>query len=133
MIRYRQLDPDGDYVMGRGPGEFYVDSPEAVVQAVRTRLRLVEGEWFLDQAEGTPWFSKVLGENTIALFDQAIQERIIGTLGVAAITEYGSAIDLNTRRLRVVAVVSTVPFPGVVAPTPGRLDIDFVLGESILG
>lgn len=132
-IRYRQLTADLDYTFGAGPKEFLVDSAEAVLQAIETRLRLFQGEWFLDINEGTPWFTKILGENTQPFLDQAIKERILGTPGVATIEQYTSSIDKNTRKLSVRATVTVVKFPGVVKPTVGRLDIDFVLDFSLLG
>jgi hypothetical protein len=136
-VRYRALSDDGDYVFGRGPGEFYVDSPEAVAQAIRTRLGLSAGEWFLDADEGTPWFGGVLGEHTQAIYDQVIKDRILGTQDVISIDRYASQLD-EQRRLAVAAVVST-SFGRVglevVAPlnTPGQLDVNFILDVSTLG
>jgi len=104
-MRYRKLSPTGDYVMGGGTAQFLVNSPEAVAQAVETRLKLFAGEWFLDTAEGLP-LTSILGNNTQALYDQAIQERIIKTDGVLAITEYTSS--LNNRALTVSATISTI-------------------------
>lgn len=40
-MRYRVLSPTGDYTFGQGPGEFLVNSPAAVAQAIGTRLRLM--------------------------------------------------------------------------------------------
>lgn len=104
-MRYRALDADGDYSFGQGPGEFLVDSPEAVGQAAKTRLALWTGEWFLDLLEGTPYATQILGENTKGTYDQAIQERIIETPGVTRITEYAST--LQGRALSVAATIMT--------------------------
>src|SRR5260364_424406 len=54
-MRYRRLDAAGDYAFGRGLSDFEQDTPEAVAQAVKTRLALRFGEWFLDTSDGTPW------------------------------------------------------------------------------
>lgn len=105
-MRYRALDADDDYSFGQGPGEFLVDSPEAVGQAVKTRLALWTGEWFLDLLEGTPYATQILGENTKGTSDQVIQQRIIDTPGVAAITEYASI--LQGRALSVAATITTL-------------------------
>ena len=53
-MKYRKLDANGDYLFG-GSGEFFVDSPDAVRQAIQTRLLLLTREWFLDAQEGTPY------------------------------------------------------------------------------
>lgn len=71
-----------------------------------TRLALWTGEWFLDLLEGTPYATQVLGENTKPTYDQALQERIIETPGVTAITEYVSI--LQGRALYVSATISTL-------------------------
>src|SRR5260363_151880 len=53
-MRYRRLDAAGDYAFGRGLSDFEQDTPEAVAQAVKTRLALRFGEWFLDTSDGRP-------------------------------------------------------------------------------
>lgn len=108
-MRYRALDLNGDYTFGRGRSEFLENTPEAVAQAVQTRLRLITGEWFLDQEEGTPYPTKILGYNTATTFDQAIQERILGTAGVDRIVSYSSVVE--NRNLTVTATISTIYGP----------------------
>lgn len=105
-MRYRILSPTGDYVFGQGRSEFLVNSPETVGQAVKTRLRLLTGEWFLDQDEGTPYATQILGTNTQSLYDRAIQERVLGTEGVLSIQEYASS--LNNRDLTVIVTINTI-------------------------
>lgn len=106
-MRYRKLDSQGDYVFGQGPQEFLTDSPEAVAQAIATRLRLETGEWFLDSQEGTPYQEQILGTNKQTTYDFAIKERILGTQGVIAITSYSSYVNPNTRAISAEAVVQT--------------------------
>ena len=107
-MRYRALSAGGDYVFGRGSSEFLANVPEAVGQAVRTRLGLWTGEWFLDTFEGTPYRSAVLGENTRPIYDQAIKHRILGTQGVISIQDYASVLNTATRRLQVAATINTL-------------------------
>lgn len=107
-MKYRQLSAEGDYSFGNGRAEFYVDSPAAVAQAVKTRLGLAQGEWFLDLTEGTPYSTQILGTGTMTLYDQAIQERILGTPGVSRINEYASVLNRNTRQLTVTARITTI-------------------------
>ena len=39
-MKYRKLTENGDYAFGRGGADMHADTPEAVGQAVLTRLRL---------------------------------------------------------------------------------------------
>lgn len=107
-MRYRQLSATGDYVLGRGPAEFYVDVPQAPAQAVLTRLRLLTGEWFLNVNEGTPYATDVLGYNTQATRDPAIRTRIVQTQGVKTLLSYSSTFDPATRKFTVHATVDTI-------------------------
>lgn len=107
-MRYRKLDNNGDYCFGHGLADFHEDSPEAVAQAVKTRLRLFTGEWFLDSAEGTPWTQAVLGRHTAETRAPALRERILGTAGVTALTAFEAGFDGESRRLTVNAVAETL-------------------------
>jgi len=113
-MRYRKLSATGDYVFGGQQADFYKDSPEAVGQAVLTRLRLLRGEWFLDKIEGTPWGTEVLGKYTNGTYDAAIRQRILGTQGVLQITEYSSTVDTEKRALSVTVTISTIYGPTTV-------------------
>ena len=106
-MRYRKLDAGGDMTFGGGQTAFYRDQPEAVAQAVETRLAMRFGEWFLDTSAGTPWDTKVLGKFTSATRDSTIRARILGTTGVAAIDSYSSTFDPDTRRFSATATIST--------------------------
>jgi len=107
-MRYRKLDADDDYVFGGGQADFYKDTPEGVGQAVKTRLRLLRREWFLDTAEGMPWATEVLGKYTSATYDAAIRQRILGTQGVTELASYSSTLDTERRHLSVTATINTI-------------------------
>jgi hypothetical protein len=107
-MRYRKLSPTGDYLLGQA-GQFLVDSPEVVAQAIQTRLLLSTGEWFLDLTEGTPYSTEILGTGTQGSRDQAIKERILDTPGVVELVSYSSAVE--DRRFSVSARVSTIYGP----------------------
>jgi len=107
-MRYRKLDASGDYTLG-GATAFLVDSPEAVAQAVSTRLSLWQGEWFIDTSDGTPWMQEILGKIQQGRNpDAAIKQRILGTQGVVEITDYTSTFDGTTRKLSVTATLNTI-------------------------
>lgn len=106
-MRYRKLDANGDYVFGHQQADFYRDQAEAVAQAVKTRLGMTLGEWFLDVTDGTPWNTEVLGKYTKDQYDGAIRDRILGTEGVTEITSYASTPNTQTRTLVVTATIIT--------------------------
>src|SRR5580658_4367459 len=103
-MRYRPLSPTGDYTIGQ---PFYVNNVQAVSQAISTRLKLWVGEWFVDQTDGTPYPTQILGERYNRNPDAAIKARILGTPGVTNLISYSSQFDGNTRILTVNASVQT--------------------------
>lgn len=103
-MRYRALSSTGDYVFG--PASFFLaNSPAAVAQAIRTRLALYSGEWFLDLREGLDK-SQILGNNTQSTRDHEIQQRILSTAGVVSLTSYSSRVGAD-RSFTVFATVET--------------------------
>jgi hypothetical protein len=106
-MRYRKLDANGDYSFGHQQADFLRDSPEAVAQAVSTRLKLDQGEWFLDKTEGMPWDNQVLGERTAATRDSAVQRRVLGTQGVTQIDSYVSTTDPESRTFTPTVEITT--------------------------
>lgn len=107
-MRYRRLSSSGDYSFGRGTSDFLVNSPEAVAQAVLTRLRLDYGAWFLNTQDGTPWATQVLGNNTTSVRDTIIKDRILNTPGVKDIAYYNSTFEAGTRRFIVQVQLDTI-------------------------
>jgi len=113
-MRYRKLTPGlrqsvfGDYTFGRGPQNFWVDVPDAVGQAVLTRLKLETGQWFLDLEEGTPWNTQVLGKYTEDVRDPILRARILQTQGVKELIDYSSNLNRETRGFSVSAIVDTI-------------------------
>jgi len=107
-MRYRKLDDNGDMMFGHQQADFYRNQPEAVAQAVVTRLKLWLDEWFLDMTEGTPYQQAILGKNKQDTIDPALRERILETQGLSELVEYERTHDPDTRTSRVVAQIDTV-------------------------
>lgn len=103
-MRYRAMTADGDYNFG-GNSTFLINTPGAVAQAVLTRLRLLKGEWFLDQRVGLD-MQLILGYNTASTRDQEVQRCILETEGVQALESYESSV-IN-RDYRVTARIDTI-------------------------
>lgn len=113
-MRYRKLTPDGDYSFGAGQLDFYRDVPEAVGQAVMTRLLLWLGEWFLNTDEGTPYMLGILGKHSKEVADVTIQDRVQATQGLVDIEEYESILGAENRALTVGMTINTIYGPTLV-------------------
>lgn len=105
-MRVRAMDANGDMTWGSSQQDFLVNSPAAVGQLVLTRLKLLQGEWFLDKTAGVPWSTQILGRNTGSTYDQAIKACILGTQGVTSIVAYASSLGPD-RKLTVTATIDT--------------------------
>jgi len=105
---YRAQDINNDYTFGSGINNFLQNTPDAVAQAVQTRLKLWSGEWFLDVTEGTPYLSGILGKYTNDTVDQLIKQRILETQGVKSILDYQGVYNGDTRSYTVGATIDTV-------------------------
>lgn len=107
-MRYRQLSPTGDYTFGAGLRNYYIDVPAAPGQAVKTRLQLAQGEWFLDLSEGTPYASNVFGKQSQANADVVVRDRTLSTQGIVSISSYESSLEPVTRAFRAAETVTTI-------------------------
>lgn len=106
-MRVRAQDANGDYTFGQSGANFLVNSAAAVAQTVLTRLLLLQGEWFLDSTEGTPYATDVLGVKRKVIYDRAIKARILATNGVEDIISYLSTLSPQ-RKLAITAEIDTV-------------------------
>lgn len=108
----REMDENNDMKFGRSLQDFIKDSPEAIVQLLRTRLRLWQGEWFANTEDGTPWAQDVLGNRNTGLFHEAIRERVLSTYGVKNIIKYSGYV--KDRLLHVEMEIDTIYGKGIV-------------------
>lgn len=96
VITYRSLGPYADPIWSS-----FVTNADAVAQAVLTRLRLLQGEWWESLADGTPVWQKILGVGGLnsrqAQVSLLIQERILGTPYVSGITNVQTSFNSTTR------------------------------------
>lgn len=94
-MRYRPLE-GGDMTMGKP----WLVNAAAVGQAIKTRLLLLQGEWWEQQEDGLPLFQNILGTrgdpNNLQAVDLLIQERILGTPNVANIIDFQSSYENRT-------------------------------------
>lgn len=110
-MRYRRLDQDGDYAFGHGISDFCSDT-EAVLQAAKTKLLLLRGEWWEDLFEGTELFEKILGasvdEKTKDQIDILVKDRVLEVEGVLSIKKFDSYINRNARTYTSNIVIETI-------------------------
>ena len=80
----------------------YVNMDDEVIQRVRTCLRRIYGEWFLDTDAGLPYFGgQMLGGKDIEYVKLIIREAILAISGVMKITEINILLDNKTRKCSV--------------------------------
>lgn len=110
VIAYRQLGPNADPIWGQGASNF-LSGTKAVTQAVLTRLRLLEGEWWADITDGTPVWQKILAVGGANVRQQQIslllQQRILNTPFVTGIKNIQVQYDPGSRIFGFYAEVNT--------------------------
>ena len=119
-MRYRTLSATGDYVFGRGPGAILTNTPQAVGQAVYTRLRLQFGEVFWASDAGVPYETDVVGYGDKRDRDALMLATILGTIGVTEVIAFDSLIDPSTRRYGFSATLNTLYGKTQVNSQPGQ-------------
>jgi hypothetical protein len=118
-MRCRRLDSNHDFCFGRGFGDYLEDqvsSPDAIAQAIKTRLLLFLGEWWKDLRDGLPLWQKILGSRVKnkAILDKILIDRIQGLklpdnrYAITAVKEITSEFDSETREYSFSCRVDTV-------------------------
>lgn len=107
-ILVRRLSPDWDMTFGQGLGNFARDA-EAVGQDVKTRLQLLQEEWFLDLDAGIPYLQDIaVKPSNVTLAESIIKQCILDTAGVDEITEFAVTYDRDSRVFGVTATLRTI-------------------------
>jgi len=107
-ILVRALDQNGDPMRGGGLNNFLTDL-DVVAQIVETRLKLLQGEWFLNTADGTPLFQSLLGHaTTIQAVATILRSRILGTPYVTGIAGFAFSYATDGRALNFSAQVNSI-------------------------
>jgi hypothetical protein len=118
-MKYRRLDSTWDMCFGRGNADYLVDSvenPEAVAQAIKTRMLLFTGEWWMNIRDGLPLWQKILGQRVTnkSIIDRILVDRIRGLKlpnnikAITNISNTSSTLDGDTRAYSFSCVVDTV-------------------------
>lgn len=104
-IRYRKLDENGDMTFG-GNSKDFLKGLDATIQAIKTRLRLLKGEWWENADTGFPLFQDVLGKRDELKVKNRIVERIQQTEGVLSVSNVNA--EFLNRKLSFTCMVSTI-------------------------
>jgi hypothetical protein len=96
-----KLDNNGDLAIESG--DFVLlDGVDAIAQDCDVRLNFSQGEWFLDQRLGVPYFQKILGQKPrISAVTQIIQDAILTTPGILSISDFRIDYNGTTRLLSI--------------------------------
>ncbi|MBT9428940.1 hypothetical protein JZM30_06510 [Candidatus Symbiopectobacterium endolongispinus] len=86
-------------------GDHFVAGKEATRQGVIRRFRLFFGEYFLNAADGTPWFQSILGKTQVDIAAANIKQRILTSPGVIGLTRFEFNIDQVTRKITIYAAL----------------------------
>lgn len=109
-MKYRTLDSNGDYSFGKSTQDLLLNA-DAVAQAIKTNLLLLQGEWWEDTSEGLPLFQNILGQSGtpehLSAADLLIKERILSTQGVSQIQSLISDYENRKYTISNVTVLTT--------------------------
>ena len=91
----------------------FVNGNDEIVQRVRTRLRRILGEWFLQVTAGIPYFNgEMLGGKNKQYVMLIIKREILNTVGVQDITSMSMSYNSDTRKttVDVAIIVNAMPY-----------------------
>jgi len=109
-MKYRKLAEGGDYMFGRR--EQFHEGRYAVAQAIKTRLLLLQGEWWEGLEDGLPLFQEVVStfhapDRHSEIIDLIFSERILETEGVESLLSFESELDPAARTYSAHCLVET--------------------------
>jgi hypothetical protein len=97
----------GDLHMENGQFVYLDEGPDMLAQRIRSRLLWWQGEWYLDQRQGTPW-SKILGKTRASFVEAKLRDLIERMPGVAAVNSLTVTIDAAARSAAIACEVTAV-------------------------
>ena len=86
----------------------FFEGANAIAQYIKTQLWFWQGEWYLDQLEGFPYYSKVLIKNpSLENIKELYRKVIIDAPGIARVDRLELEINSATRTLNVTFSATT--------------------------
>lgn len=97
-------EQDGDFALNTNrSGLMLAKAGDMIVQNIKQRLEMFEGEWFLDLSEGTPYYRSIFGQKprSIPVIRSVFRQRIAETPGVLEVLSISSSFDAAKRKLNI--------------------------------
>ena len=95
-----------------------VEGIDQIAQQVRNILLIFQGEWFLDLAAGTPWFTRIIGHKfNSGQINITVREAILSVVGVASIQDIVSERGSAPRSANIRVTVLTTQGAEVIVET----------------
>lgn len=89
--------------------QFTSDLSEYVAQKLKIKLSMFQGEWYLNNTAGMPYFQDILISNpNIDLIEDLYKASIRDTYGVSEIVEFNSFFDKSIRKFTVEFTVKLI-------------------------
>lgn len=100
-----------------------------IVQRVWCRLQVEVGEWYLDQRQGTPWYSRVLTKGvTSSTVSRLVRRVVLDTPGVESVEEISVTLN-KTARTATITMAGTTDIGS--SFSTDILDRPFVVGVGV--
>lgn len=90
-MKYRRLSLDRDYVFGFG-NNCFVSGSDAVAQAIQTKLKMFQGDYWENLEDGLPFFQEIAGEKNVSAIDLLYQSRVLEVPNVTGIESFSSSL-----------------------------------------
>ena len=104
----RRIDGNHDMTFGHGIADMAVEA-EACAQNVKTRLLLLQQEWFLDTDAGVPWLQDIMVKPAnLALAESIVKRTILETEDVSELRSFAMTFDRDSRKMSIAATVANI-------------------------
>jgi len=85
-----------------------ISGVDEINQRINVTLRHLQGEYFLDIQDGTPWYTDLLGsKSAIAEVNLVLRSRVLSVPGVLRINSFEADFDNTTRAYSITMSVQT--------------------------
>lgn len=103
-MRYRNLN-NNDYSFGSNNLDF-LNNRQSIEQAIQTKLKLLQGEWWEDITLGLPLFQSILGRVNPDVIKTSIQKFISDALSSLQSVTKVNVVDVITVKRKSKAIIN---------------------------